>query len=184
MSRPGVDPDRVETPKRPPEPPYDTSDQSGREEFDQSGLEGDDTRSGAVRALLPAIGVLVLLAVKLGALGLLFPGDGNGETGEQGYWHLFFPSGRSTSMEIGAPVVADGHRIGEVVAVQAYQGDVSVGFHIVTSYNSVVQTEPGFAVGPIGNRHLCFGTKTECGKGSPDPPTTQLDPPAEEAPDQ
>jgi hypothetical protein len=169
--------------KAPPEPPYDTSDLGDAGKIDLGGREGESPRGPRPRALLPLLGVLALLLIKVGALGLLFPGDGNGdgdgETGAEGYWHLYFPSGRDTAMTLGAPVVADRHRIGEIVAVTAYRGDVAIGFHIDTSYNSLVQSEPGFAVGPIGDRHLCFGTRRECGKGSADPPVTQLDPPGE-----
>jgi hypothetical protein len=176
----------VETPRQPPEPPYDTSEPIGLEGFGQGGSEADEPKKERARPILAVIGVVVVIVVKLGLLGFVLPGlfhngSSSDETGEHGYWHLFFPSGRTTLMTLGAPVIADGQRIGEIVAVNAYEGNVAIGFHITPSYNSIVQSEPGFAVGPIGNRHLCFGTKTECGRGSPAPPTTQLDPPAEAA---
>lgn len=108
----------------PPEPPYGESDQRSRE---------DDPRNSGLRAILPVVGVIALVAIKLGVLGLAFPGHGGGsETGDEGYWHLYFPGGSSTSMTIGSAVVADGHRIGSIVALVSQDSSVSIGFHIDT----------------------------------------------------
>jgi hypothetical protein len=134
--------------------------------------------------VLSILGIVALLAFKIGILGTIFPRDGDSDGGSTaktgpGYWYLNFPTGQSTSFSIGAPVIADRHRIGSVVYVVRESSWVSLGFHIDTAYDSLVHSEPGFAVGPRDHRHLCFGTRAVCGEGSPAPPTLQLDPPPE-----
>jgi hypothetical protein len=134
---------------------------------------GEKRKSWILRIGVPILALFAILAI----IGALINRQAQPQTGAEGYWHLYFSKAKSTTFAIGAPVVADGHQIGSIVALVGSGSSVSVGFHIDTAYNSLVQSEPAFATGPRAHQYLCFGTRRECGRGSPSKPILQLDPP-------
>ena len=118
---------------------------------------------------------ILILFFALGLIGVLL--HRGAKTGAEGYWHLYFSKRQTTTISIGSPVLADGRQIGSVITLVDAGDSVSIGFHIDTAYNSLVQTEPAFAIGERRHQYLCFGTRRACGTGSPSRPIPQLNPP-------